>query len=72
MCHPNQSEFLNASKVVKNPDTGKEMVKELEYHVTEGYAAKVYKSCADVVNPSTSGKYYLTDFVEEKFVNLRI
>ena len=55
MCHPNQSEFLSASKTIKNPDTGKEMVKELEYHVTEDYAAKVYKSCADVVNPSTSG-----------------
>ena len=55
MCHPEQSEFLNASKVVTNPINGKKMVKELEYHVTENYAAQVYQSCADVVNPSTSG-----------------
>ena len=31
------------------------MVKVLDYHVSEAYAEKVYKSCADVVNPSTSG-----------------
>ena len=31
------------------------MVKVLDYHVSEDYAEKVYKSCADVVNPSTSG-----------------
>ena len=31
------------------------MVKVLDYHVAEDYAEKVYKSCADVVNPSTSG-----------------
>ena len=50
-----QSKFLNASKILKNPDTEKDMVKVLEYHVAETYAEKVYKSCADVVNPSTSG-----------------
>lgn len=31
------------------------MIKVLDYHVADSYAAKVYESCADVVNPSTSG-----------------
>ena len=41
--------------MIKNPLTDKEMVKVLDYHVTETYASKVYKSCAEVINPSTSG-----------------
>ena len=31
------------------------MVKVVDYHVSQNYAQKVYESCADVVNPSTSG-----------------
>ena len=55
MCSPNQSEFLNASQTVLAPNSNKEMVKVLDYHVSSEYANKVYKSCADVVMPSTSG-----------------
>lgn len=55
MCHPNQALFLNASKIIKKADSNEDMVKVLDYHVSEEYAEKVYKSCADVVNPSTSG-----------------
>ena len=52
-----QSKFLNASTVIKKPGStdDTEMVKVLDYHVTEAYATQVYQSCADVVNPSTSG-----------------
>ena len=61
MCHPDQSQFLNASQTITNPTTQKEMVKVLDYHVSEKYAEDVYKSCADVVNPSTSGKSLLNN-----------
>ena len=55
MCDPNQSKFLKASKIITKPGTDIEMVKVLDYHVSESYAKKVYESCVDVVNPSTSG-----------------
>ena len=55
---PDQSKFLNAGKTVRGQGyNGQEveMVKVLEYHVDFRYAQKVYQSCVNVVNPSTSG-----------------
>ena len=40
MCSPNQSEFLNASQTVLAPNSNKEMVKVLDYHVSHEYADK--------------------------------
>ena len=54
-CISDQSDFLNASEILQNQLTNNDMVRVLDYHVSEEYADKVYKSCADVVNPSTSG-----------------
>ncbi|XP_061187973.1 NPC intracellular cholesterol transporter 1-like [Saccostrea echinata] len=58
-CDPNQADFVKVKTKmlnVFNPSDPREIIMEVDYHVSEDYVYGMYNSCKDVQMPSTNAK----------------